>query len=204
MLLNLLIGTTLLVSPTPTYSGKCSYFRLSKGAAFNDKHKGEYYCALRFNYSKVPKTRVTGFVVKVENPYNGRIVFCEPVDWGPARWTGRAIDLSLKAFEYLGVKTDETVHFQVLNKPSRIPLDNPVERKYSARKDKGNGSRPEAGVKRHRRRVPSGTEKTEGLGGSKVRSVKPAVRLHAGHEYGQGGVRGVGNGSSSKDKKGKS
>ena len=33
----------------------------------------------------------------------------DPVDWGPARWTNRIIDLSPGAMEALGVKTDQHI-----------------------------------------------------------------------------------------------
>ena len=40
---------------------------------------------------------------------NGKSVLASLVDWGPAEWTGRALDLSSAIMSELGIKTDDVV-----------------------------------------------------------------------------------------------
>lgn len=67
----------------------------------------KYYIACRWNYSVTPKRYLISTVVKVINPKNGKYVEAQPVDWGPAEWTGRVADLSPGLATQLGLDTDD-------------------------------------------------------------------------------------------------
>jgi hypothetical protein len=74
-----------------------------------------FYVACRWDYAKASKKELRDSLVTVTNPKNGRSAKAKPVDWGPHRSTGRAVDISPGLAEYLGVKSDEivTVRFEV-------------------------------------------------------------------------------------------
>lgn len=74
-----------------------------------------FYVACRWDYAKASKKELRESLVTVTNPKNGRSAQAKPVDWGPHRSTGRAVDISPGLADYLGVKVDDvvTVKFQV-------------------------------------------------------------------------------------------
>lgn len=49
------------------------------------------------------RTLKNGTILLLENPANGRLVPVSIQDWGPARWTGRDLDVSLAAARRLGI-----------------------------------------------------------------------------------------------------
>ena len=59
------------------------------------------YCAMRFDYSKTPKSVLRMSEVMVT--YGDRTVKVKPCDWGPHEDTGRIIDLSPGTFSDLGL-----------------------------------------------------------------------------------------------------
>jgi hypothetical protein len=69
------------------------------------------YCAMRWNYAQTPKKFLQQAAIKVSA--GGKTIFVRAVDWGPARYTGRLIDLSPGATAQLGLKTDDTVTVEV-------------------------------------------------------------------------------------------
>lgn len=66
-----------------------------------------FYCAMRWDYAATSKVTLRRCIVLVRGPFGA--VWCRPVDYGPARWTKRVIDLSPGAAAVIGVRTDETV-----------------------------------------------------------------------------------------------
>jgi N-acetyl-anhydromuramyl-L-alanine amidase AmpD/predicted secreted protein len=117
----------------PATSGRISYF------ASDDGHPGQcnpaawgellgencgtddatkyWYCAMRWPYVNAPES-IRGDVkewwhdkkIIVTNPENSKQVVLAAKDWGPAEWTGRVIDVSLTALNYLDAVTDDTVN----------------------------------------------------------------------------------------------
>ena len=67
----------------------------------------KFSVACRWNYEATPAAALVRILVKVTNPRNGRNANAKPVDWGPHRDTGRAIDMSPGLARELGLKTDE-------------------------------------------------------------------------------------------------
>lgn len=66
-----------------------------------------FYLAARWSYSVTPKSWLAGVMVKVTNPETGATALAKPVDWGPAVWTNRVVDLSPGLAEHLGLVTDD-------------------------------------------------------------------------------------------------
>jgi hypothetical protein len=66
-----------------------------------------YYVAARWDFDVTPMDYLRGILVVVSNPRLGIMAAASPVDWGPAPWTGREIDLSPALAEYLHLTTDD-------------------------------------------------------------------------------------------------
>lgn len=107
------------------YIGRCSWFVASPRSAmwFSDP-TDTHYCACRFKYDAlarqlhIERKDIKRYlhehcVVKVMNTSTGCSVECKPIDWGPARKTGRAIDLSRGAMDALGAVTDSKLVFEL-------------------------------------------------------------------------------------------
>lgn len=73
-----------------------------------------FYCAMRWNYAFHGGVIATG-KLRVVVRANGKFVLVRPVDWGPARWTGRIIDLSKGAAAALNVTTDDEVTVEIIS-----------------------------------------------------------------------------------------
>lgn len=100
--------------------------------------RGDWYCAMRWPYSIMAAGRsaqqqnVPGVNqqaarnwwkqqrIAVTNPKTNKIVVVRPADWGPAVWTGRAIDLAPTAMKALGANTNDTLEFRF------APVDTPL------------------------------------------------------------------------------
>jgi hypothetical protein len=67
-----------------------------------------HYIACRWVYSQTPRSHLVRTLVQVRNPETGVSFLARPVDWGPAKWTGRVADLSDKLAADLGLKTNQT------------------------------------------------------------------------------------------------
>lgn len=111
------------------YTGKCSWFQATNvsalgfsDAAFRLPVGG--YCACRWRYDAlarklhIERKAIKAYLrehceVRVLNPRNGRSVMLTPVDWGPARKTGRAIDMDKASLESLDAVTDEKLIFEL-------------------------------------------------------------------------------------------
>jgi len=64
--------------------------------------------------------------ILVTNPRNGKAVVLAAKDWGPAEWTGRVIDVSKRALEELGVKTDDVVNIDFADQNASLgPISTP-------------------------------------------------------------------------------
>ena len=110
-----------------SYTGKCSWFKINKRAAINPRANN--YVAMRWDYDSLAKK--WGFVdydkktkkwktnkgkvkqqlrncwVLIENPKTNNKIWGRPADWGPAKWTGRHIDLDPKIMKKINCKTDD-------------------------------------------------------------------------------------------------
>lgn len=108
------------------YQGKCSWFVANHASALNTSYKMPTapYVACRWKYDRlaqsanVPRSEIKSFLhnrcmVKVLNPVNGHWIMCTPIDWGPARKTGRAIDMDKGSLEALGAETDDKLIFEL-------------------------------------------------------------------------------------------
>lgn len=71
-----------------------------------------FYCAMRWDYKVMSPGALARSWVRVTA--NGRTCYVRPVDWGPNERTGRLIDLSPGAAQFLGVKTDDVVEATLL------------------------------------------------------------------------------------------
>jgi len=109
-----------------SYTGRCSYFVANHASALNTHYKTPTapYVACRWKYDKlareagIQRNQIKSFlnqrcVVKVLNPVNGREIEATPIDWGPARKTGRAIDMDKSSLEILGANTDDKLIFEL-------------------------------------------------------------------------------------------
>jgi hypothetical protein len=65
-----------------------------------------HFIAMRFPKGNI-RRELQCSVWRVEA--NGKSVLASLVDWGPAEWTGRALDLSSAIMAELGIKTDDVV-----------------------------------------------------------------------------------------------
>lgn len=103
------------------YKGKCSWFRINKNAAINPK--ADNYVAMRWDYKALAKhwgiegkrvrgrtaARLRNCWVLIENPKNGKHVWGRCADWGPAKWTGRHIDLDPDIMDKIDCVTDDVL-----------------------------------------------------------------------------------------------
>lgn len=80
---------------------------VSKGLA-RQLNPNAHYCAMRWTSSMVARLSRTGAMVLVQSRL-GRAIWCTPVDYGPANWTKRIIDLSPASMNAIGCKTDDEV-----------------------------------------------------------------------------------------------
>jgi len=116
--------------------GKCSWFggpddtgmsetetlSLYPDRRGRDLNPDMFYCALRIRWDAVDGISTDALKeffrdkikVVVRNPANERGIGCWIVDWGPARSTGRMIDLSPGAMRELGLQTDDDVEIFLL------------------------------------------------------------------------------------------
>jgi len=112
------------------YRGRASTFQANhRSSLFNAAKKEEpalrvpllHYCACRWDFrslktqidattkTEVKQTLYNDCIVEVTNKSTGKKINVRPVDWGPARWTGRIIDLDSLSMRELGLKTDDEV-----------------------------------------------------------------------------------------------
>lgn len=113
-----------------TYRGRVSTFCANHGAALYQAARVEtptlrlpilHYCACRWDYhalmsqldtdtkTEVKQTLYHDYIIEITNTVNGKRAQLRPVDWGPARWTGRIIDIDPVTMRELGLKTDDEV-----------------------------------------------------------------------------------------------
>jgi len=80
------------------------------------------WCAMRWNYTQTGKnlgiTSVSEIKEKIRQTviyakFGNRAVNLYPVDWGPARWTNRVLDISPMAMNTLKCKTDDIVEVTI-------------------------------------------------------------------------------------------
>lgn len=111
------------------YMGKCSWFEINSNAAINPN--AHNYVAMRWDYdalakkwnlmdynkktkkwkpnkSKVVKKLKTCWVL-IENPKTKGKIWGRPADWGPAKWTGRHIDLDPTIMHKIDCVTDDVL-----------------------------------------------------------------------------------------------
>lgn len=112
------------------YRGKISHFLMSHRSSLYAEAKRENpdlrppiicYCACRWHYPslmraldcdstrELKRTLYHDYVVEISNKRTRKSVIARPVDWGPARWTGRLIDIDSLSMRELGLKTDDEV-----------------------------------------------------------------------------------------------
>ncbi len=72
------------------------------------------YLACRWDYLKLSKAELRDAQAVVRNPATGAWVLAQPVDWGPAEWTGRVADLSPGLARVLALQTDDEVEVEIL------------------------------------------------------------------------------------------
>lgn len=115
------------------YQGKVSTFQADNRSALIEavRKEDQYswipwnYCACRWDYFSLQKqlgtnsrheTKVELYRnvrVEIINPETNAKLDLVPVDWGPARWTGRSIDVSSKVMKTLHLETDQVVQFRL-------------------------------------------------------------------------------------------
>ncbi len=71
----------------------------------------QYYIAMRWDYAKTSKDWLRSH--KVALSANGITIEAQPVDWGPADFTGRIADLSPGAAKDLRLKTNDVVTVKI-------------------------------------------------------------------------------------------
>lgn len=79
----------------------------------------EFYIAMRWDYSEIPKTELVRTICLVRSPDTSKAFWARPSDWGPAETTGRICDISPGLMESLGVSTDWELEIVVI--PPREP-----------------------------------------------------------------------------------
>jgi hypothetical protein len=67
------------------------------------------YIAMRWDYTKTPRSYLQGIEVMVHAPKTGLEFPARPIDWGPAEGTGRLADISKGLMDSLGIETDDEV-----------------------------------------------------------------------------------------------
>lgn len=112
------------------YTGRAATFQANHRSSLFQAAKNEdpnlripllHYCACRWDFrslknqvdantkTEVKQTLYNDYIVEVTNKTTGKKINVRPVDWGPARWTGRIIDLDSLSMRELGLKTDDEV-----------------------------------------------------------------------------------------------
>lgn len=71
-----------------------------------------FYVACRWDYKITPRAFLRDCLVTVTCLKNGRRANARPVDWGPAEWTGKKVDMSPGLMDFLGGDTGD--EFEVL------------------------------------------------------------------------------------------
>ncbi len=70
---------------------------------------GALYCACRWQYDQTPKAVLRHSVMRINKVGSDKHVLARPVDFGPAEWTKRLIDVSPGVMKALDLKTDDEV-----------------------------------------------------------------------------------------------
>lgn len=121
------------------YRGKISHFLMSHRSSLYAEAKKENpdlrpsimgYCACRWHYPslmraldcdstrELKRTLYHDYVVEITNTVNGKRAQLRPVDWGPARWTGRLIDIDSVSMRELDLQTDDEVVVRLVKRSS--------------------------------------------------------------------------------------
>lgn len=121
------------------YRGKISHFLMSHRSSLYAEAKRENpdlrppiicYCACRWHYPslmraldcdstrELKRTLYHDYVVEITNTANGKQAQLRPVDWGPARWTGRIIDIDPVTMRELDLQTDDEVVVRLVKRSS--------------------------------------------------------------------------------------
>jgi hypothetical protein len=115
------------------YKGKVSYFEADHGSSLINAAKPAqlpaHYCAcrwresalcrnLKIDSSDLRETLYRSYRVEVMNPKNGRKRLVVPADTGPARRTGRSLDLDKGTMDALGLETDDQALFKLVRRES--------------------------------------------------------------------------------------
>jgi len=131
MLIMSIISSPDVANADVAYQGKVSYFNANFSSSLINAAQAskipEHYCACRWKISNLCRnlnvknkdlreTLFRSYRVEVMNPRNGRKIEVVPVDTGPARWTGRAIDLDKGTLEALELKTDDKAIFKLVRR----------------------------------------------------------------------------------------
>jgi len=77
-----------------------------------DLDPGEHYAAIRYTRGHNTEA-LRRALIMVEDEDRGRVAFGRLRDFGPARWTGRIVDVSPSFAEALGVATDARVRVRM-------------------------------------------------------------------------------------------
>lgn len=122
-----------------TYRGRVSTFCANHGAALYQAARVEtptlrlpilHYCACRWDYhslmsqldadnkADLKQTLYHDYIVEITNTVNGKRAQLRPVDWGPARWTGRVIDIDSVSMRELDLQTDDEVVVRLVKRSS--------------------------------------------------------------------------------------
>lgn len=121
------------------YRGKISHFLMSHRSSLYAEAKRENpdlrppiicYCACRWHYPslmraldcdstrELKRTLYHDYIVEITNTANGKQAQLRPVDWGPARWTGRVIDIDSVSMRELDLQTDDEVVVRLVKRSS--------------------------------------------------------------------------------------
>lgn len=121
------------------YRGKISHFLMSHRSSLYAEAKRENpdlrppiicYCACRWHYPslmraldcdstrELKRTLYHDYVVEISNERTRKSVIARPVDWGPARWTGRIIDIDPVTMRELDLQTDDEVVIRLIKRSS--------------------------------------------------------------------------------------
>lgn len=81
-----------------------------------------FYVAARWDYKVTPRTFLRDCLVTVTCKRTGRRANARPVDWGPAKWTGKAIDMSPGLMKFLGGVTGDQFEMLVPQPGESLPV----------------------------------------------------------------------------------
>lgn len=70
------------------------------------------YCSMYWNYDLTPKAMLRKAQVRIT--FQDRTLFAQIVDFGPALWTKRLIDVSPRVMKNLDCKTDDEVECELI------------------------------------------------------------------------------------------